>query len=106
MIDPVTRFVRYVATETPKRDRRDYMDLRVDVTHSLLNSTVTEDDSDHDQTVFERLPQKRKALTHDILRKKQNLHMPEIPENVKPSSGMCRIMSSIICKVFLCLNAN
>ncbi|PSN31999.1 hypothetical protein C0J52_27402 [Blattella germanica] len=49
MIDPVTRFFRYVGTDasegTPKRDKRDYMDLRVDVTHSLLNSTVTEDDS-------------------------------------------------------------
>ena len=49
MIDPATRFFRYVGTEisegTPKTDRRDYMDLRVDVTHSLLNSTVTEDGS-------------------------------------------------------------
>ncbi|PSN48484.1 hypothetical protein C0J52_11731 [Blattella germanica] len=49
MIDPVTRFFRYVGTEasegTPKRDRRDHMDLRVDLTHSLLNFTVTEDNS-------------------------------------------------------------
>ncbi|PSN45031.1 hypothetical protein C0J52_23375 [Blattella germanica] len=48
LIDPVTRFFRYVETEvserTPKRDRRHYMDLRVDVTHSVLNSAVTGDD--------------------------------------------------------------
>ncbi|PSN40013.1 hypothetical protein C0J52_18997 [Blattella germanica] len=69
MIDPVTRFFRYVGTEasegTPKRDRWDYMDLRVDVTHSLLNSTVTED--------YSRVVIMIKQFLRDYLRRGKHL---------------------------------
>ena len=109
-----------VSEKISRKDKLDFLDFRVDVAHSLLNSeTHAENGNNSDDAEDETISignRKRKCVTplpHDSLRKKKADHMPEIPIDGKPSrcrlpgcdSPKCRIMCST-CKVYLCMNAN
>lgn len=101
------------AEGTPKRDRFDFLDLKVDLAHHLLSKKEVQDNEDVD-VPGPQAPKRKMPMPSDALRTSHSSgHLPEWPENGKPSrcrlpgcdSPKCRIRCST-CKVFLCLNAN
>lgn len=104
-----------VAEGTPRRDRFDLLDLKVDLAHHLLSTQEAEGNGEEDDNECEPPPPKRKTPmpSHALRTSTSAGHLPEWPEDGKPSrcrlpgcdSPKCRIRCST-CKVHLCLNAN
>lgn len=103
-----------VAEGTPRRDRFDFLDLRVDLAYHLMNNENNQV-SDEDLDIYEPPAPKRKKPMPSCAVRTSRLsgHLPEWPEDGKPSrcrlpgcdSPKCRIRCST-CKVYLCLNEN
>lgn len=103
---------------TPRKDRFDFLDFKVDVAHALINSVspdIPHDVQPNDDQDQPSQGTKRKCvpLPTDHVRTTGAMHLPEIPEEGGFSrcrfpgcrSNKCRFRCSQ-CKVFLCLTTN
>lgn len=102
------------AEGTQRRDRFDFLDLRIDLAYHLLSKETVQDEEAVDDDDGPPAPKRKVPMPSDNLRtSRMSQHLPERPENWKPSrcrlpgcdSPKGRIRYST-CKVCLCLNAN